>query len=254
MHCTRKKINLPNPSPPLQDDISRRGNLDSVLLAPRPRCAVGRYALGNTIRISKWKSPISPAMLVKASHRIRFAPHASTSFQHQELPFPQTSQAPIPLSPPLPLPSHLSTNKRNPQPNKHTFTRNITRHTPSTTQPHLGDFPLRRIRFLGLHDAHLEAHGLHMRAVDQGGGDGVAGALGGARSAADLVEGRVVGWGGREGLFVVVVVVMVLEVWGAWEVDGVGGTDGSRDDEGAEGGEEGERWGWWHGWEGIGGW
>lgn len=41
-----------------------------------------------------------------------------------------------------------------------------------------------------------------MRAVDKGGGDGVAGALGGARGAADLVEGCVVRGGGGEGRFV----------------------------------------------------
>lgn len=35
-----------------------------------------------------------------------------------------------------------------------------------------------------------------MRAVDEGGGDGVAGALGGARGAPDLVEGCLVGGGG----------------------------------------------------------
>lgn len=89
-----------------------------------------------------------------------------------------------------------------------------------------------------------------MRAVDEGGGDGVAGALGRARGASDLVEGCLVGGGGREGVFVVVVMVLVWAEGRAGEVDGVGeersGTDGSRD-EGAERGEEGERWGWWHG-------
>lgn len=44
----KKKINVPNPLRPVQDDISPRDNLDSVLLSPTRRCAVGHYALKTT--------------------------------------------------------------------------------------------------------------------------------------------------------------------------------------------------------------
>lgn len=117
MHCTRKKTNLPDPSPPLQDDISRRGNLDSVLLAPTPRCAVGRYALENTIRISPIKiSNITSHAREKTIHRIRFAPSYFHLFPTSKIPTPQTSQAPIP---PLPLPP--SNEIKKPPPKKKTY-------------------------------------------------------------------------------------------------------------------------------------
>ena len=53
-----------------------------------------------------------------------------------------------------------------------------------------------------------------MRAVDEGGGDAVAGPLGGAGLAEDLVEGCVrVGGGGEESVLMVVVVFLLVVLW-----------------------------------------
>lgn len=77
----------------------------------------------------------------------------------------------------------------------------VRRDRPSGRQPDSGRLALARVGLLGARDADLEADALALRGEDlrEGRGDGVAGSLGFAAAAEDLVECCALGRGRREG-------------------------------------------------------
>jgi hypothetical protein len=69
------------------------------------------------------------------------------------------------------------------------LTGDISRNNLPTAQSHPRNFPLARVRFLGLRGAHAQAHAFHLGPVDERGRCGFAGALLGSAAAQDLVVG-----------------------------------------------------------------
>ena len=78
------------------------------------------------------------------------------------------------------------------------LTGDISRNNLPTAQSNPSNFPLARVRLLGLRGAHAQTHAFHLWSVDERGRGGFAGALLGSAAAEDLVVGCGEGGGGGE--------------------------------------------------------